>query len=109
MFLDEKKMFCEICSKTDIQKLNHQIPMTYDDFERITYILDILKFHRYGLEFWNTFQERFEQELEESQQEYFDIDADVERYTKWLVDFTGQISEPLLKHLVKVALELEDI
>lgn len=105
--VDEKKIFCELCGESDIQKLNHQIPMTYDDFERITYILDVLNLHCYEVDFWDTFQGQFEHELAELEMEYFDMDTEVKRYTKWLLKFSEQISDPSLKHLAKCVFDLD--
>ena len=97
---EERKLFWYLCGNADRQKLSRQVPMTYEDFERLSYILDTLKFIRLEMEFWETFQSQFEEELK-VEGEPFDIEVEVMRYTGWLVEFCNSAPDAGIKRLLK--------
>lgn len=103
----EKELFLQLCSISDQKKLNNQSPMTYDDFERFSYILDVLRFREYGIDFFDFYLDQFESEVGNAELEIFDLEKEAVRYTKWLIEFRDQITDPVVRHLVTGLFEID--
>lgn len=84
---EERSIFRFLCNEADLELIEGKVEMTYEDFERIIYILDALHFCKMEMELWNRLQGKFDDEPDEWEAENFNIKEEAARYTKWLVNF----------------------
>lgn len=73
----EKCAFLYFCGKKDRNILSGKEPMTFEDFERLEYLTDLLGLEKYRAQIWNTFFQQFEEDMEDLEQFYKKNDFDV--------------------------------
>lgn len=98
----EEKLFLSLCSLQDKQKLLQQIPMTYNDYLRITCILYSMNLVYYKMRFnemfpkFNKMEEQMLKRHNDIFKEYPDYykDEDIDnKIQNWLIEFCNQISD----------------
>ena len=107
----EKKEFISICSAHDKALLTEKIEMTWEEFERITYItmsLGYVKYTQFLLDKYSIFSDRFNKEFQkemkilETYPEYYEDEQIYEKYTKWLKEFIEGISNKKVKRKLEL-------
>lgn len=93
----EKDTFLKKCSKEDQEKISGMRKMSYEDFERLTYLAASLGFAGYEVELYNTFgpnfQKKYEAQVREWQRDGWEseepeeIEAEMAKRASWLEEF----------------------
>lgn len=107
----EKKEFISICSAQDKALLTEKIEMTWEEFERLTYIMMSLGYVKYTQhllnkypEFSNRSDQEFQRDIKilEVYPEYYEDEKVYEKYTKWINDFFDGISNKQIKRRLEL-------
>ena len=111
----EEMLFLSLCSREDKLKLEKKIPLTYNDYLRITCILTHMNFVLYELKVNELFQEyhtmkkqmmiRHKDILKEYPDYYKDEAVDIKIHN-WLLEFCSQIPD---KHQQKKFIKKFDL
>jgi len=99
----EKLLFYSFCCDRDKEKLSGQTEMTIHDFERITYLLDLLGFSEYCREVMEKHMDLLSEltnRIEVKPTEEMIIE-EVATHTCWLYEFCNQLPSPKMKTYFK--------
>ena len=77
--------------------------ITYEEFDRITYILIELKFYNLLMEFWDEFYNQFQEDIDKSNTEDFSdsFEREISRCEKWLYQFCEEAPTQELQGILK--------
>lgn len=106
----EKYAFLYFCGKEDRDILSGKKIMTFEDFERLEYLTDLLGLEKYRVQIWNTFFKQFEEQFEESFEELCHSGTSKEasegilRRENWRKEFIEQAPDRLSKRQLKALL-----
>lgn len=99
--LKEEKLFLSLCSLKDKQKLLQQIPMSFNDYLRISCILYAMNLLYYKIRINELFPEFFKMEEEmlkrhnkilKEYPDYYEDENIDEKVQNWLIEFYSQLS-----------------
>lgn len=103
LMLDEI-MFYSICSETDKEKVLGQIPMSFEDFRRISLITDYLELTSLHKFIWDIHGDKFMDEMEELYQkcelQTEEIPAMLMETGRWLDEFWKQAPNTTVAYLL---------
>ena len=103
----EKTLFFSLASRDDVKKILNIAPMSFDDFDRIFYILQSLNLNELSFVMFREHYKDFEEELDFIQEcSKRDIHEETLLHVKWLEDFCGQIANPDYAEIVRKFFEL---
>lgn len=100
--IEEERLFLSLCNSEDRQKLLRQIPLTYHDYLRLTYIMACMNLVYYEMKINEYFPEydkarwQMLERHEEISSQYPDYYKDEEfdkELCDWLIKFCEQISD----------------
>lgn len=92
----EKFAFLYLCGQKDRAMLTGKKKMTFQDFDRLVYITDVLGLDQMNLEIWNRFSPQFKEQLNAlegffkdgcSDSEFREDREDTQAHDKWFTDF----------------------
>ncbi len=99
----ERVAFWQLCGERDKKLLSGRAKMTFSDFERLNYIIEVIGLKRYNLEFWNTYARQFGKQFQQLEKLYdetccivpYDF-SEMDEYLRrqWVRDFCEQVSDP---------------
>lgn len=108
----EKFAFLYLCGQRDKDILAGKERMTFQDFDRLTYITDFLELDQMNLEIWNCFYPQFKEQfeavgrlLEENcrNMEFREYEDDIRLHNKWLTEFcTAAPEKEMREYLIEV-------
>lgn len=105
----EKLLFFYLCGEEIKEKMTQIDKMTYEEFDRITYILIELQFFQLLIETWDKFYERFKEEIEKSNMEdsWDNMEEEIIKCEKWLQEFSDKAPTDELKDILKKIFEIQ--
>lgn len=65
----ERLLFYYLCGNETAKEMSQGNNITYEEFDRITYILIELKFYNLLMEFWDEFYNQFQEDIDKSNAE----------------------------------------
>lgn len=94
----ERFSFLYLCGQRDRDLLAGRERMTFQDFERMVYITELLGLSHLSLEIWNQFSSQFKEQLEaleklheknyrDMELEYREYEDDNRNYDEWITQF----------------------
>lgn len=92
----EKFAFLYLCGKKDRAMLTGKKRMTFQDFDRLVYITDVLGLDQMNLEIWNRFSPQFKEQLKAlegffkdgcNDPEFKEYREDTQIHDEWFTDF----------------------
>lgn len=98
----EKLAFLFLCGRRDREILLGKEKMTFSDFERLTYLINLLGLNEYNLEIIKRYSGQFEDKfrqvemLEREMNIYEDSDSvvvDIEKYEEWIEEFCSLVPD----------------
>ena len=98
----EKLAFLFLCGRRDREILLGKEKMTFSDFERLTYLINLLGLNEYNLEIIKRYSGQFEDKfrqvemLEREMNIYEDSDfvvVDIEKYEEWIEEFCSLVPD----------------
>lgn len=107
----EKKEFISICSAHDKALLAEKIEMTWEEFERITYImmsLGYVKYTQFLLNKYPDFSDRVNQKFEkeisilEIYPEYYEDEQIYEKHIRWVNEFLDGVANKQIKRRLEM-------
>lgn len=104
----ERLLFFYLCGKETEKKMLQIEKMTYEEFDRICYILIELQFYQLLMETWDKFYEEFREEIDRSDVEdlWGNIEEEVHRCEKWLFEFSDAAPTEELKNILRKIFEI---
>ena len=98
----EKLAFLFLCGRRDREILLGKEKMTFSDFERLTYLIDLLGLNEYNLEIIKRYSAQFEDKFRQvemlEREMYINEDSDsvvvdVEKYEDWIEEFCSLVPD----------------
>ena len=98
----EKLAFLFLCGRRDREILLGKEKMTFSDFERLTYLIDLLGLNEYNLEIIKGYSAQFEDKFRQvemlEREMYINEDSDsvvvdVEKYEDWIEEFCSLVPD----------------
>ena len=81
----ERLLFYYLCGNETAKEMSQGNNITYEEFDRITYILIELKFYNLLMEFWDEFYNQFQEDIDKSAEDFSDsFEREISRCEKWL-------------------------
>ena len=104
----QKTVFLYMYGAKDRALINGEKKMTFEDFNRLTYIASSLKLAELEIYIWQCNQDRFKSELNDLAEEAIKekADAATKKYTGWLMDFCEASPNNRLKEALSGWLEV---
>ena len=99
----ERLLFYYLCGNETAKEMSQGNNITYEEFDRITYILIELKFYNLLMEFWDEFYNQFQEDIDKSNAEDFSdsFEREISRCKKWLYQFCKEAPTQELKGILK--------
>lgn len=104
----QKTAFLYMCGAKDRALINGEKKMTFEDFNRLTYIASSLNLNELEIYIWQCNKDRFKEEfdnLDEPTKEKTDLE--MIKYTDWLLKFCGSAPCNRLKRELTEWLKIE--
>lgn len=109
----EKLAFLFLCGKRDREILTGKRKMSFSDFERLTYMMDLLGMDAYNREIIKEYSEKFEEkigQLERLEQDMTDgedteLAVDVEKYEIWMEEFCSQVANEKIRKEIEMQIK----
>lgn len=108
----EKFAFLYLCGQRDRDLLAGKERMTFEDFDRLSYITDFLGLDQMNLEIWNRFSPQFSRQFEAvgrllkencRDMELQEYEDDLRLYDRWLMQFCADApDQETQEYLLKV-------
>lgn len=101
----ERFAFLYLCGQKDRAMLAGKKRMTFQDFDRLVYITEVLGFNQMNLEIWNRFSPQFKGQLEALEgllkENYDDMEfredkeerEDIQNHAQWFADFCDAVPD----------------
>lgn len=98
----EKLAFLFLCGRRDREILLGKEKMTFSDFERLTYLIDLLGLNEYNLEIIKGYSAQFEDKFRQVEmleremyinEESDSVVVDVEKYEDWIEEFCSLVPD----------------
>ena len=91
----ERFAFFYLCTEEDREMLKGTRKMSFPDFDRLTYLIELLGLEAYNIEIWNRYAGQFEQEIQQIETSCDDGSAgswqeQAEIQEGWLRDFCNR-------------------
>ncbi|MEY8390919.1 hypothetical protein D3Z36_04180 [Lachnospiraceae bacterium] len=111
----EQTLFFSLCSPEDRQKLTREIPMSFRDFLRISYILFFMDFNYYETYINELFPEYYKKkehmlirhiEIMLEYPNYYKDEGVEEQIRSWLTDFCDQVKDKTMQKACRKKLEI---
>lgn len=99
----ERILFYYLCGEEMAEKMSQDKQITYEEFDKITYILIELRFCDLLVELWGTFYNQFQEDIDKSNSgEVFEnLDDEIEKCEKWLYEFSDNAPTEELKAILR--------
>ena len=99
----ERLLFYYLCGNETAKEMSQGNNITYEEFDRITYILIELKFYNLLMEFWDEFYNQFQEDIDKSNAEDFSdsFKREISRCEKWLYQFCKEAPTQELQGILK--------
>lgn len=106
----EKLAFLFLCGKRDKDILTGTENMSFSDFERLTYMMDLLGLDAYNLETIKEYYRQFEEQFcnlerikqeESSDVEYEPSGIDMEQCDKWIEEFCSHVPDKRIRKWIE--------
>lgn len=109
----ERLAFLFLCGQRDRDILTGKKKMSFPDFERLTYMMDLLGMDAYNREIIEEYSEKFEEkirQLEMLEQEIDDgtdkeLAADTEKYEMWIETFCSQVPDKEIRKQIEMQIK----
>lgn len=98
----EKFAFLYLCGRKDRAMLTGKKRMTFQDFDRLVYITDVLGLDQMNLEIWNRFSPQFKEQLNALEgffkdscddPEFKEYREDMQIHDEWFTDFCKSVPD----------------
>lgn len=109
----ERLAFLFLCGKRDREILMGKRKMSFSDFEKLTYMMDLLGMDAYNREIIEEYSEKFEEkirQLEMLEQEIDDgadkeLTVDTEKYEMWIEEFCSQVPDEMIRKQIEMQIK----
>lgn len=101
----ERIFFCYLAGHEMADFMVGQKPMTYEEFDKIIYLLMKLHFHDLVCELWDQYYETFEAEIEKSNEMPCDSHEEVLKYDRWMNEFCAGAPTKRLRDILGTIFE----
>lgn len=102
----ERFAFFYLCGEKDRELLNGTRKMSFSDFDRLTYLTEVLGLEAYNIEIWNRYAVQFEKEIKQIETSCDDGSAcswqeQVQIQEGWLRDFYNGLEDEQIRKYLK--------
>lgn len=102
----ERFAFFYLCGEKDRELLNGTRKMSFTDFDRLTYLTEILGLEAYNITIWNRYAGQFEKEIKQIETSCEDRSAgswqeQAQIQEGWIQDFYDRIEDEQIRKCLK--------
>ena len=105
--------FLFLCGKKDREILTGKRKMSFSDFERLTYIMDLLGMDAYNREIIKEYSGKFEEKIRQMERLEEEVDdgtdkelaVDVEKYEIWMEEFCSQVPDEKIRKEIEMQIK----